>query len=156
MSSQDKNPFIVPRDYFDKLSDDIKGRIDEELVNGDILRDGFMVPDDYFESLESSVMRRSVASGARIIKWRWITGIAASFLLVAALWVNNNQSSETPFTLSEEDSFYWLEDNLADLEEDELLELYVDEIGDLDEAEIDYGLDSLLDDFTQEELENIF
>lgn len=48
------NPFIVPRDYFDSLTDRINNRI---AVN-EAVEESFAVPKDYFEELAGSIYTR--------------------------------------------------------------------------------------------------
>lgn len=151
-----KDGLTTPKGYFDKLPQDILGRIQAEELKARIPESGMAIPDAYFEGLTAKLMdaiheaeRKDVSPPTQDVPVRrmwakkWLPYVAASVLAVAvgiASFININ-SSEPDTTAA---------NFLQTVPEQEIisyLELY---------AESDYMLyqvsqDTQLDDWTGEE-----
>lgn len=109
--------FKVPEDYFNSFDDRLTNKLNEKQLS-DIKTPGFKIPDDYFTSLEDKIMQRAESKQIPTIKLRtknrlyYIAGIAASLILIAAIFLNRNTDTsisiemvETYFENSSLDSY---------------------------------------------------
>ena len=94
------NGFKTPKDYFTSFDDKLMERLKNE-PNFEVTESGFIAPDNYFDSLEDKVFEKldikketSVISIFRSKKLYYISGIAASILLLLAIFVNNPNTTE--------------------------------------------------------------
>lgn len=155
----------LPKDYFKKLPDILKDRIEhleDNLENSAPIlsslrnQNPYVVPNGYWQSLESRLTQNR--KRRKIVPMRWLS-IAATFLALGMLaWIFTSQDSPDAdaVLLAENEIYEYLIDNVDQLEDDLLTELLVIDEGDednLDEDEL--MIDLLLTDFTESELENL-
>lgn len=129
--------FKTPENYFESFEDKLFERICESESIGGIQSTGFKVPKGYFNSVEDTVMHKLNEGETRVVKLSsrkklyYIAGIAASLVLLIAIFIGKGGSTEelsvemveTYFENSDLDS-YELAQLLADadiLEEDFIL-----------------------------------
>jgi hypothetical protein len=117
--------FEAPIGYFELLEMRLAKDLDQTEIKGVLGKSIFEVPADYFESLNQNILQKTIGSEAKKIpvfrqaKLYWLTGIAASALLVSLLFfVETNK--KVPITLN------------GEISEEEIAEQL--NIGDLNEA----------------------
>ena len=124
-----KNPFNIPKDYFNSFEDKLKDRIFKE--DSPIPKnDGFGIPESYFEQLQAQltakVEEKSSAKVIPLYSYKKFLVIAASIavLLVLAVginWNNDNNLSFTDLANSEIEAYF--NDTEIDLSSDEIAEV---------------------------------
>lgn len=102
-----KNPFTVPTDYFEQLTDDIQAAVSvQKLKEENLYEAGYLVPDGYFDSLGGRISKRLASeevtskkrnsSKTRLLWTRYAA--AASVVLIlsvaAVLKIRDNSSIE--------------------------------------------------------------
>lgn len=128
--------FKTPDNYFDSLEDKLFERISEEKSIDGVKDTGYIVPEDYFDTVEDKVVGQLEASETPVVKlntrktFYYIAGIAASFMLLLAIFMNRG---DNPEELSIEMVETYFEE--SDLDSYEIAQLLSDE-------------DLLEDDFT--------
>lgn len=139
--------FKAPKGYFDSFEDKLMEQLRSESTF-EVSEPGFKVPENYLDSFEDSVFKRlnqkeetPVISIFRSKKLYFISGIAASLLLLFAVFINTTETNE-------ELSAEMVENYLinSDLDTYELAELLTDvEIleEDFSIAEVDYNEENL-------------
>ena len=116
--------FKTPENYFDSIEDKFFERLKvEESIKG--LNDsGFTAPEGYFDTLEDKILSKLEDKPVVKLNSRktlyYITGIAASLLLLFAIFLNNNDTTQE---LSAEMVETYFEN--SDLDSYELAELLV-------------------------------
>ncbi len=128
--------FKTPDHYFDSFEDKLFDRLTEKESIDRIETTGFEVPKDYFDTVEAKVFDRLNIKEQPVISLKpranfyYIAGIAASLLLLLAIFINNEQTEET-FTA-------------------EMVEAYFEEsdLSSYDLAQLLSDTDLLEDDFT--------
>ena len=118
------NGFKTPENYFDSIEDKFFERLKfEENIEG-VNDSGFTAPEGYFDTLEDKIL--SKLEDKPIVKLNsrktlyYIAGIAASLLLLFAIFLNNNDTTQE---LSAEMVETYFEN--SDLDSYELAELLV-------------------------------
>ena len=118
------NGFKTPENYFDSIEDKFFERLKfEENIEG-VNDSGFTAPEDYFDTLEDKIL--SKLEDKPVVKlnsrknFYYIAGIAASLLLLFAIFLNNNDTTQE---LSAEMVETYFEN--SDLDSYELAELLV-------------------------------
>lgn len=141
--------FKVPKGYFDSFEDKLMEQLKSESTF-EVSEPGFKVPENYLDSIENSVFEKlnekketPVISIFRSKKLYFISGIAASLLLLFAVFINSsNTTEELSFEMVEN---YFIN---SDLDTYELAELLTDVeilVEDFSIAEIDYKEENLED-----------
>lgn len=120
--------FKTPENYFESFEANLKERIatDEKLAG--IKDAGFTVPKDYFNSVDDAIMKElsNDADEKPVVKVNfkrslyYISGIAASLLLLVAIFINKNNASEISIDMVEAHF------ETQDLDSYELAQLLVD------------------------------
>ena len=127
--------FKTPDDYFEAFEDKIFERLHNEKSIEGIEDSGHTVPKDYFDTVEDKVLNNINTEDKPIVKLKtrktfyYIAGVAASLMLLFAVFINNNNTEELSVEMVEN----YLENR--DLDSYELAQLLSDE-------------DLLEDDFT--------
>ena len=92
------NGFKTPENYFDSIEDKFFERLKfEENIEG-VNDSGFTAPEGYFDTLEDKIL--SKLEDKPIVKLNsrktlyYIAGIAASLLLLFAIFLNNNDTTQ--------------------------------------------------------------
>ncbi len=117
--------FEAPAGYFERLEVQVAKDLDQTETKGVAGKSTFEVPADYFESLNQNILQKTIGSEAKKIpifrqaKVYWLTGIAASALLVSVLFFGET-NKQVGITLN------------GEISEDEIAEQL--SIGDLNEA----------------------
>lgn len=141
--------FKTPDTYFEAFDDKILQRItDQTIING-IETSGFKTPENYFDSIENNVLSKlksenktPVISIFRKKQFYYIAGIAASLLLLFAVFISQPQTEELSIDLVEN---YLIN---SDLSTYELAELLID----TDILEDNFTITET--DYTEENLED--
>lgn len=109
--------FKTPENYFDSLEDKLFERINNKETIEGINNSGFTVPKDYFESLDNKILNKLEDKPVVKLTTRktlyYVAGIAASLLLLFAIFINNGGEAqelsaemvETYFENSDLDSY---------------------------------------------------
>jgi len=120
--------FKTPNDYFETFDDRLFEKLEKDNPTLENIEDtGFTTPDDYFETLEDSIFEKLNDDNKPFIainrkrKLYYISGIAASILLLLAIFINKPNNSEALSTEMVETYF-----TDADLDTYELAELLSD------------------------------
>lgn len=119
--------FKTPDNYFESFDDKLMQRLTDETIIKGIEDTGFKTPDGYFNTVEDKVLKRlkpknetPVISIFRRKQFYYVSGIAASLLLLFAVFISQPQTEELSVDLVEN---YLIE---SDLNTYELAELLVD------------------------------
>jgi hypothetical protein len=102
LNTNKETGFKTPEDYFKSFETLLSERIEFEETMRDIDRPGFTIPKDYFNSIEDSVMKKlsKTEDKTPVIKVTfkrslyYISGIAASLLLLIAIFINKEETLE--------------------------------------------------------------
>ena len=91
--------FKTPDNYFESFDAKLKERLAEKELIEDIDTPGFEVPDNYFETLDDKILNQLEEDKPVIaLKSRqpfyYIAGIAASLLLLFAIYINQESTEE--------------------------------------------------------------
>lgn len=109
--------FKTPENYFDSLEDKLFERLNNKETIKGINDPGFIVPKDYFESLDNKILNKLEDKPVIKLTTRktlyYVAGIAASLLLLFAIFINNDNETqelsaemvETYFENSDLDSY---------------------------------------------------
>lgn len=90
--------FKTPDNYFESFEDKLFDRLTVQKSIKDIEEPGYTVPKDYFETLEDKVFSKLKSEDRPVIRLKsrktfyYIVGIAASLLLLFAVFINNESS----------------------------------------------------------------
>ena len=90
--------FKTPDHYFESFDDKLFERLSEQESIKDIEEPGFIVPKDYFDSVEDNIFSKLRIEDRPVIRLKsrktfyYIAGIAASLLLLFAVFLNNENS----------------------------------------------------------------
>lgn len=91
--------FKTPDNYFEGLDDKLLKRLSDNDSLDDIKSPGFKVPTDYFDSVEDKVFNEINNTPVVKLKSRksfyYIAGIAASLVLMLAVFFNNEKQEES-------------------------------------------------------------
>ncbi|PIB27778.1 hypothetical protein [Maribacter sp. 4G9] len=128
--NSDKNPFHIPKGYFNSFEDKLKDRIFKE-ESPIPKNDGFSVPDSYFEQLQTQLMAmveedKSSPKVIPLYPFKKFLVIAASIaaLLVLAVGINWNNDDTLSFTdLANSEIEAYFNDTEIDLSSDEIAEV---------------------------------
>lgn len=126
----DKNPFNIPKDYFNSFEDKLKDRIfkEDSLIPKN---DGFGIPESYFEQLQAQLTakveeEKSTPKVIPLYPYKKFLAIAASIaaLLVLAVGINWNNDDTLSFTdLANSEIEAYFNDTEIDLSSDEIAEV---------------------------------
>lgn len=119
----------VPDNYFEDLEKQV---LAEFAICSKQARESYSVPDGYFENLASNVLIKSNATQKEsnvfhigmLIKRPAFRAIAASFILVLSAIILFELKKEAPVTSPEitlEESMYFIEDNMDDIDLEDLI-----------------------------------
>lgn len=150
-----KSPgFKTPDNYFESFEDKLFERLNEnESIEG-IETHGYTIPKDYFDTVETNVFKKLNTEDRPVItlkprtKFYYVAGIAASFVLLLSLFLNqkNSISIDTIDTVALESYLYQ-----EDYTNDELASLFTsNEISETDFIDV-----SISDETLSQYLENI-
>jgi len=149
------------------MKSEIKSEL-EELKSGLANLDNSKIyspPEGYFEKMQKSILdsiETDINQSKRIIRLRWLVGIAASLLLILGVIFMINSRSTTSNSLTMEDAYEYLDDNIESIDDESLTDIIVEEDYDFDDGGypdndvLDDYLEESLDDITEEDLEQIF
>jgi hypothetical protein len=90
--------FKTPEHYFDTFEDKLFERLEDKESIAGIETSGYTVPKDYFNSIEENILRKIKSDGKPVISLKsrntvyYIAGIAASLLVLVALFLNNGKN----------------------------------------------------------------
>jgi len=93
--------FKTPDNYFDSFEDKLFERLNEEKTIEGIETSGHTVPKDYFESVEDKVFDKLNSEEQPVVQlnsrktFYYIAGIAASLVLLFAVFINTETSEES-------------------------------------------------------------
>jgi len=99
--------FKTPDNYFDSLEDKLFERISNQDFIEDIETTGYTVPNDYFKSIEDKVLNKLDTKNTPVVSlftrksFYYIAGIAASLLLLFAIFTNTNKTEELSLEIVE-------------------------------------------------------
>jgi hypothetical protein len=99
--------FTTPNDYFESFEDKLLYRIKSEEIKESVEKTGFTVPKDYFIAVENSILSKVSTSDKPIVKlntrqtFYYIAGIAASLVLMFAIFINNGTNEELTIEMVE-------------------------------------------------------
>ncbi|MDY2587741.1 hypothetical protein [Winogradskyella aquimaris] len=141
------NGFKVPDNYFDTVEDAFFNRLNKKDSIEGIITTGFKTPEGYFDSVEHNIISKLNDKPVISLYSRkalyYISGIAASLVLLFAIFINNDNNTED---ISAEMVTTYFEN--SDLDSYELAEL-------LAKAEIiDTDFKVMETDFNEEHLES--
>lgn len=91
--------FKTPDNYFESLDAKLLARLSEKNSLEEIKSSGFNIPDNYFENLDNTILSQ-IGEDKPIIALKsretfyYIAGIAASIILLFAIFINNEPSVE--------------------------------------------------------------
>ncbi|GAA4817401.1 hypothetical protein [Litoribaculum gwangyangense] len=86
--------FKVPKDYFENFEETLLGEI---KLKETIHKSGFKTPESYFETIDDTVLK-SIETNSKVkqlIPWKqltYISGIAASILIIINLYLKNSKN----------------------------------------------------------------
>ena len=139
--------FKAPKGYFDSFEDKFMEQLKNESIF-EVSEPGFKVPENYLDSIEDSVIERlnqkeetPVISIFRSKKLYFISGIAASLLLLFAVFINITDTTEELSPEMVEN--YFIDSDLGTYELAELLTDVEMLEEDFSIAEIDYNQENL-------------
>ena len=139
--------FKTPDNYFESFDTKLKERLSDKELTNNIETSGFKVPDNYFETFDDKLLNKLKEDKPVItLKSRqtfyYIAGIAASLILLFAIFINDESTEEISAEMVEA----YFED--SDLNSYELAELF-SEVDILEEdfiiSETNYNEDNLED-----------
>lgn len=144
------NPgFKAPKDYFESFDQKLMQRLNDEKSIEGVSTTGFKAPDGYFDTLETDILNKIKAEKPKKVislfsrkKWYYVSGIAASLLLLVAVFIKQDET----VAFSEDIVVEYFAD--SDLDSYDLAELLVS-------AEIideDFSLEKT--NYSEENLEN--
>ncbi|ASV31883.1 hypothetical protein [Maribacter cobaltidurans] len=126
----DKNPFNIPKDYFNSFEDKLKDRIfkEDSFIPKN---DGFGIPESYFEQLQAQLTakveeEKSSPKVTPLYSYKKFLAIAASIaaLLILAVGINWNNDDTLSFTdLANSEIEAYFNDTEIDLSSDEIAEV---------------------------------
>ena len=104
--------FKTPDNYFESFEEQLLTRLNEkELISGSE-SSGYAVPKNYFDSIESNVLEKLKTKTEKPVinlnsrkTFYYIAGIAASLLLLFAVFLNNEQTEEA-FTAEMAEAYF--------------------------------------------------
>jgi len=137
--------FKTPDNYFESFDAKLKARLSENDTIENVEASGFKIPDNYFETLDDKILNK-VKDDKPVItlkskqKLYYIAGIAASLILLFAIFINKDTTDDISAEMVES---YFQESDLDSYELAELLsdaELLED---DFIITETDYNEDNL-------------
>lgn len=111
------NGFKTPDNYFQSFEDKLFERLNEKETNEGVNDSGFTIPKDYFESLDGKILNKIKEKPVIKLNTRkvfyYVTGIAASLLLMVSIFMNGDDKTqelsaemvETYFKNSDLDSY---------------------------------------------------
>ena len=88
--------FKTPNDYFDSVEDSVFFKLNEPQILENTESPGFKVPKNYFESLDEIILSKVGENESKVIpifNWKkiaYVSGIAASIILIYSLFFNNS------------------------------------------------------------------
>ncbi|MEY8848826.1 hypothetical protein AB9K26_08420 [Psychroserpens sp. XS_ASV72] len=91
--------FKTPDNYFESFDEKVLNQLHSDQILNNIDGHAFKVPDGYFKEIDSNILS-NIKSEPSVItlkprpKLYYLTGIAASLLLLFAIFINNNDSDE--------------------------------------------------------------
>ncbi len=115
--------FKTPDNYFESFEDKLFERLADQDNNIGVNDTGFKVPDNYFDTLEDTILDKLDKEETPVVQLRprtkfyYIAGIAASIVLILALFINRNTVDELSVEMVE--SYF----ENSDLDSYELAEL---------------------------------
>jgi hypothetical protein len=118
--------FKTPDYYFDSLEENLMQRLQETKFISDVEEPGFTVPEGYFKSIDGEIFNKLEKEETPVISLSskkplyYIAGIAASIVLILAIFINKPFEDEISIEMVET----YLEDR--DLSSYELAELLSD------------------------------
>ena len=93
--------FKTPDNYFESFDDRLFDRLQDERKIEGIEQSGFSVPDHYFENVEAQILEKLDPPKVTPIftlntrrSLYYVTGIAATFVLLFAIFINGNNNEE--------------------------------------------------------------
>lgn len=90
--------FKTPDQYFESFENNLFDRLNKKESIDGIETSGYAVPKDYFDSVEDHVFGKLNTENKPVIRLQsrktfyYIAGVAASFVLLLSLFLNNNNS----------------------------------------------------------------
>ena len=103
-----KTGYEVPKDYFESFNDTLFEKLEGTSKIEGIEDTGFKVPDDYFDFVEASVTNKlKKEEHVPVIKIKsrrslyYLSGIAASILLLVAIFINRPTTEELSIEMVE-------------------------------------------------------
>ncbi|TCK68909.1 hypothetical protein DFQ05_0419 [Winogradskyella wandonensis] len=118
--------FKAPNGYFESFDEKLMQRLEDANSFSKVESPGFKTPEAYFDTIEDNVLNRlntekqtPVISLFRNKKLYYISGIAASLLLLFAIFINKSTTSDLSVEMVEN---YFLNSDLDTYELAELLE----------------------------------
>ncbi len=117
-----KHGFKTPDNYFESFEDKVFGQLNETGIENDISH-GYKVPEGYFDTINETILNRAKSKPKTISfkpnpKLYYITGIAASLVLLFAIFINIESTDEISAEMVET---YFQESDLDSYELAELL-----------------------------------
>ncbi|MFD1064216.1 hypothetical protein ACFQ1Q_13250 [Winogradskyella litorisediminis] len=117
--------FKTPEDYFESFDDKLLQRLETKSILDNIKDEGFKTPEGYFDTVENQIFQLAkaedkvkVVSIFKSKKFYYITGIAASLLLLFGIFFNQSKTEEISVDMVEN---YLLESDLNSYELADLL-----------------------------------
>ncbi len=99
--------FKTPDHYFESFEDKLFERLEEKESIAGIETSGYAVPKDYFDSVEEKVYTKLNTKERLVVSLNsrktlyYIAGIAASLVLLFAVFINNDSSEEVSIEMVE-------------------------------------------------------
>ncbi len=93
--------FKTPNQYFESFEDKLFERLNQKESIKGIESTGYKVPKDFFDSIEDNIFDKLKTENKPVISLQsrktfyYITGIAASLLLLFAIFINTEKSEES-------------------------------------------------------------
>lgn len=93
--------FKTPDNYFSSFEDKLLGHLSENKLIDGVESTGFDIPNNYFKSIEDNVLEKLNIEDKQIITLKrrkalyYLAGIAASLILLFALFYNNEVSDDS-------------------------------------------------------------
>ncbi len=123
----------------------------------------FFPPDDYFDKMQNAVLENIGNAGKnqhRIIRLRWMMGIAASLVLILSIVFMMGRTSPKQNALSIEDIYEYLDENVDMLDDEAITNIAKDYNMHFDDPyysdDLSEYLEENIDDISEEDLEQIF
>ena len=92
--------FKTPDNYFESFEDKLYERLTKKESIKGIENSGFKVPKDYFNTVDNRILSNLKSEDKPVIKLKtranfyYVVGIAASLILLVAIFFNNGQTEE--------------------------------------------------------------